>query len=181
MRKQNMQALRALNVRICSHTSQVFREVQVLQQGFPSPPLILVLSGNSPSTHKDTPARARNSPPSAVGCTAHEALGSLPPSLAWRRSCLVVVSGPLASALCFRCVSSCSPLVPTAQPFQGYARLLSLPEFLCLELSISLTKLGHSYRFLWTQPRQPFLPATFHIPPRCYTVVAKTSCLPPPA
>lgn len=54
MRKQNMQALRALNVRICSHTSQVFREVQVLQQGFPSPPLILVLSGNSPSIRRDT-------------------------------------------------------------------------------------------------------------------------------
>lgn len=74
---------------------------------------------NSPPIHKETQSFLSltctcNSPPSCPS-----GFGILPPALARRHSCLLAVSGPLASVLCVSHVSDCFPLVSTAQPFQG--------------------------------------------------------------
>lgn len=67
--------------------------------------------------------------------------------------------GPLASALCLLTTPPLVSVAHKASWFPEHVWLLPLSASLCLELSISLTKLMLLY-----QPRHPFLLAVFHIP-----------------
>ena len=135
------------------------------QQGVPASYHVFCLWTASTTIHQETQSLlsltcTRDSPPSSVDSIAHVALGLLPPSLAQRHDRLLVGHWPLPSTL------AASLTVPLwclwlshskTSWFPEHIRFLPVSAFLCLELSISLTKLDYFYWFLWIQSRHPFL------------------------